>query len=119
MLLCSALPRARADGFDLTVPPSNVTDAPSIAASADTQIDTDGVSAYFANWGARLARARATQPHWSSPLVTTTGLLEQRVRLDVIQQHSGNGADTTVLGGDRGVDLIVSDTNEIQVAIPP
>ena len=77
------------------------------------------MSAYFANWEARVAHARAAQPRWSSPLVTTTGLLEQRVRFDVLQQHSGNGTDTTVLGGDRGVDLIVSDTNEIQVAIPP
>jgi hypothetical protein len=42
---------------------------------------------------------RASQPAWSSPLVTTTAMLEQRLRFDVEQQHSGNGADTTELDG--------------------
>lgn len=63
--------------------------------------------------------ARASQPQWSSPLATTTGLMEQRLRLDFNQQHSGNGADTTLLDGGKGLDLIVSPTNEIQIALPP
>ncbi|MBN9508194.1 MAG: hypothetical protein J0I21_03655 [Alphaproteobacteria bacterium] len=118
-LLGAVLPQARADGFDLTVPQASIADAQVVAAVTDTRVDTDGLAVYFARWGARVAHARATQPRWSSPLVTTTGLLEQRVRFDGLQQHSGNGTDTTVLGADRGVDLIVSETNEIQVAIPP
>jgi hypothetical protein len=63
--------------------------------------------------------ARASQPEWSSPLVTTTALMEQRFRLDMYQQHSGNGADTSELDGGKGLDLIVSPTNEIQFALPP
>jgi hypothetical protein len=63
--------------------------------------------------------ARASQPDWSSPLSTTTALMEQRLRLDMYQQHSGNGADTTELDGGKGLDLIVSPTNEIQFALPP
>ncbi|HEX4026652.1 MAG TPA: hypothetical protein VHX18_03465 [Rhizomicrobium sp.] len=63
--------------------------------------------------------ARASQPEWSSPLATTTALMEQRLRLDMYQQHSGNGADTTELDGGKGLDLIVSPTNEIQIALPP
>jgi hypothetical protein len=63
--------------------------------------------------------ARTGQPEWSSPIATTTGLMEQRVRLDVDQEHSGNGADTMVTDGGKGVDLIVSPTNEIQIAFPP
>lgn len=63
--------------------------------------------------------ARASQPEWSSPLATTTALMEQRLRLDLYQQHSGNGADTTELDGGKGLDLIVSPTNEIQIALPP
>jgi len=35
------------------------------------------------------------------------------------QEHSGNGADTTLLDGGRSLDLIVSPTNEIQIAAPP
>ena len=63
--------------------------------------------------------ARASQPEWSSPLATTTALMEQRLRLDFYQQHSGNGADTSEMDGGKGLDLIVSPTNEIQIALPP
>jgi hypothetical protein len=123
LLLGAASASARADGFDLTVPPSSVTDRSTVAATADAEVNSDGIwggiSDYFSNWSARVGHARATQPSWSSPLVTTTGLLEQRVRFDAQEQHAGNGTDTTVLGGDRGLDLIVSETNEIQMAFPP
>jgi hypothetical protein len=63
--------------------------------------------------------ARSTQPDWISPLVTTTGLLEQRFRFDIAEQHSGNGNDTTVVDGGRGLDLLISQTNEIQIGLPP
>jgi hypothetical protein len=63
--------------------------------------------------------ARASQPQWSSALATTTALMEQRLRLDLDQEHSGNGADTTLMDGGKGLDLIVSPTNEIQFALPP
>jgi len=52
-------------------------------------------------------------------LVTTTGLLENRLRFDAQQQHAGNGARTTVLDGGRGLDLIVGETEEIQIGAPP
>ena len=71
---------------------------------------------YFDN---SAAAARASQPEWSSALATTTALMEQRLRLDLYQEHSGNGADTTLLDGAKGLDLIVSPTNEIQFALPP
>ena len=73
----------------------------------------------IASWRALAAQVRASQPAWSSPLITTTGMLEQRFRFDASQQHAGNGADTTVLDGGRGLDLIVSNSNEIQIAAPP
>ncbi len=119
-ILGPAMQSTRAqDGFDLTLPPSSIPDRPAVAATADTQVDADAISAYFAAWSDRVAHVRATQPHWSSPIATTTGLLEQRVRFDVDQEHSGNGTDTTLLDGGKGLDLIVSDSNEIQIAAPP
>src|ERR1700760_3994260 len=56
---------------------------------------------------------------WSSPLVTSSGVLEQRFRSDLLQQHSGNGTNTTVLDGGKGLQLIVGDTTEIQFAAAP
>lgn len=85
--------------------------APQIAFADDTNI-----LQYF---DASADAARASQPEWSSPLATTTALMEQRLRLDLNQQHSGNGADTTLLDGGKGLDLIVSPDNEIQIALPP
>src|SRR5579884_1322195 len=73
----------------------------------------------LASWDATAEAARAGQPHWSSPIATTTSLLEQRFRLDVADEHAGNGADTVLLDGGKGLDLIVSETNDIQLALPP
>lgn len=73
----------------------------------------------YAWFGNAAESARTSQPEWSSPLVTTTGLLEQRFRFDVERQNAGNGARTTLLDGGRGLDLIVSDSNEIQIGLPP
>lgn len=72
-----------------------------------------GVSDIFSDWGAVVDQARASQPAWSSPIATTTGLLEQRFRFDVSRQHSGNGTSTTLLDGGKGLDLILSDSDEI------
>ncbi len=74
---------------------------------------------FIAAWQATAAQVRANQPAWSSPLVTTTGMLEQRFRFDIDDQQAGNGTNTAVLDGGKGVDLIVSNSNEIQIAPPP
>ena len=123
LIAAAAVPQAAraGDAFDLTVPPA----APAPQQTADTAatpappVETGGIDAYFAEWSQRVAYARATQPSWSSPVVTTTGLLEQRVRFDVDQQNGRGGQQTTVYDGGKGLDLIVSDTNEIQVAAAP
>ena len=81
--------------------------------------DASAVSSFVAAWQARATQVRANQPAWSSPLITTTGMLEQRFRFDLSGQHAGNGANTTVIDGGRGLDLIVSNSNEIQIAAPP
>jgi len=86
------------------------------ATAATAAYGQDDILQYLA---ASADAARASQPEWSSPLVTTTALMEQRLRLDIYQQHAGNGADTTQLDGGKGLDLIVSPTNEVQFAFPP
>lgn len=82
-------------------------------------MDTATVSNFIAAWQARAAQVRDNQPAWSSPLIMTTGMLEQRFRFDVSEQHAGNDANTTVLDGGKGLDLIVSNSNEVQMAAPP
>jgi hypothetical protein len=134
LLLNAPWQRARADGIDWTLTqPAFPALSPPQGGVALTDIDSNAVSNFIAAWQARAAQVRANQPAWSSPLITwssplitwssplitTTGMLEQRFRFDASEQHAGNGADTTVVDGGKGLDLIVSNSNEIQVAAPP
>ena len=109
---------AKADGVDWSLAQLPVlTKEPPLSANATTTDFT--VPNFIGAWQAVAAQARGNQPAWSSPLVTTTGMLEQRFRFDMSEQRTGNGANTTVLDGGRGLDLIVSPSNEIQIAAPP
>lgn len=120
LLLNAPWQRARADGIDWTLTqPAFPALSPPQGGVALTDIDSNAVSNFIAAWQARAAQVRANQPAWNSPLITTTGMLEQRFRFDASEQHAGNGADTTVVDGGKGLDLIVSNSNEIQVAAPP
>jgi hypothetical protein len=103
---------AWADSLDPTPPLQS-------PAAAPVRADAGEVAAYLDAWASRVAAARESQPEWASPLVTTTGLLEQRLRFDVALQHAGNGARTVMLDGGRGVDLIVAEDTEIQIAAAP
>jgi hypothetical protein len=87
--------------------------------AGDSSEHHGAIDAIVAGWAERVRRARETQPDWSSPLVTTTGMLEQRLRFDLAHQHAGNATETTVIDGGRGLDLIVSETNEVQIAAIP
>jgi hypothetical protein len=91
--------------------------SPQGAAPVAPVVDSNAVPNFIAAWQAWAEQVRANQPAWSSPLITTIGMLEQRFRFDAFEQHAGNSADTTVLDGGRGLDLIVSNSNEIQIAI--
>ena len=99
-------------------PSSSETRAPKAASSVSGSNANAGPD-FIADWQALVAQSRASQPTWATPLVTTTGLLLHRYRFDLAEQHIGNGNQTTVLDGGKGLDLIVSNDTEIQVAMPP
>jgi hypothetical protein len=125
LLLCSAQSSARAaEALDIgpltqldTATPPVVSAAP--PAQAPTGDIIANLDALIGSLDAYAASARATQPDWSTPLTTTTGLLERRFRFDFSQQHSGNGTNTTVLDGNKDLEMIVNGTTEIQVGPPP
>ncbi|HEY4041165.1 MAG TPA: hypothetical protein VGM32_04885 [Rhodopila sp.] len=117
VLLLARAPAWAADGLDLTLPQSSLPVQP--VADIAPPADTGGGDGILAAWHAWVAQARATQPYWATPVATTTGLLEQRIRFDVDLQHSGNGTSTTDIDGGKGLDLIVNPTTEVQFAAPP
>ena len=110
----------RADGIDWSLAQLRpVGESPTPGVVMTPMFDASAVSSFVAAWQARATQVRDNQPAWSSPLITTTGMLEQRVRFDASGQHAGSGANTTVIDGGRGLDFIVSNSNEIQIAAPP
>ena len=74
---------------------------------------------WFTAWQTMAAQAKAQQPSWSSPIVTTTSLLENRFRFETAWQHAGNGTSTTDIDGGKGLDVIITPTEEIQIGMPP
>src|SRR5690242_1304896 len=92
-------PALAAEDLDLRLPPvalpvQPVVDTTSLATAPNSPPPSGDLIATF---DAFAAHARATQPNWSTPLITTTVLLERRLRFDLSQQRSGNGTNTTVI----------------------
>jgi hypothetical protein len=117
MIMLSLEHARAADGIDLALSASTVPPFSGAMAGVGEGMTGEGKSSFFSDWSQRVARARASQPNWSSALFTTTGLLENRLRFDVLKQHAGNSTSTTVLDGGKGLDLIVGDSTEVQLAM--
>ena len=70
-------------------------------------------------WFATSDAAKASQPHWMTPVVTVTPRLEQEFRFDAGFQQAGNGAHLDNYGMGKGLELIPTPTNEIILNLPP
>ena len=52
-------------------------------------VPDDPIAHYFATWYDRVDAARASQPHWITPITTVTPRLEEQFRYDQFQQQLG------------------------------
>lgn len=97
------------------------TESPSYLAAPDELQDQDPspIADFFAHWSDRVDQARATQPHWETPLATSTPRLTQEVVGNILLERLGNGADLYNFGGGKGLDLIPTVTNQISFYTPP
>ena len=86
-------------------------------ASTDTNV-LDSVSNYFDTWFVRVAAAQASQPHWITPVFTVTPRLEEEVRYDQFWETRGNGSTLDVFDGNKGLELIPTETNEVLINPP-
>ena len=73
------------------------------------------VDDYFA----RVDRNQAEQPHWKTPVATTTPRLEQEIRYDILWQPHADGSTTVNYSGSKGLELIPAKNVEVIIAIPP
>ena len=75
---------------------------------------------YFRDWFKRVDETQAVQPHWKTPLFTTTPLLTELIKYDIYWQHLSNGAgNLTNFGAGKGLELIPAMPIETIIGIPP
>ena len=78
---------------------------------------TDPITDYFLHWFDRSNAAKASQPHWMTPITTVTPRLEQEYRYDQSQQFLQNGAEINNYFSGKGLELIPTETNEILINV--
>ncbi len=74
---------------------------------------------YFAGWFDRVNKTQAEQPHWITPLATTTPRLEEEFRYDQIWQVNANGVTTDIYDAGKGLELIPAERIEVILNTPP
>lgn len=72
----------------------------------------------FRRWLVMADATQARQPDWLSPLATTSGRLKQELRYDVFDQPAAGGNRLYQLGGNKGLEFIVSSRTQILLGIP-
>lgn len=82
----------------------------------DVTLAQDG---YFSNWFNRVDKTQAEQPHWITPLATTTPRLEEEFRYDIFWQNNARGVTTENYGGSKGLELIPLEKLEVIISPPP
>lgn len=74
---------------------------------------------YFADWFKRVDKTQAEQPHWVTPLATTTPRLEEEYRYDQLWQTNAKGITTDNYDGGKGLELIPFEKVEVIFNVPP
>jgi hypothetical protein len=80
---------------------------------------TSAKMGYFANGFVRVDKTKDEQPHWLTPLATTTPRLEEEYRYDQLWQTNGKGITTDNYDGGKGLELIPFEKVEVIFNVPP
>lgn len=89
---------------------------PVTAQSADTPSSEGG---FWSRWLERSEKSKSEQPHWVTPVATTTPRLEQEFRYDVNWSQARPGAAYVEnYGNTKGLELIPFDRVEIIAGVP-
>ena len=90
-----------------------------LAASCLLSISATAQDGYFSDWFARVDKTKNEQPHWVTPLATTTPRLEEEVRYDQLWQTNNAGVTTDNYDGGKGLELIPFEKVEVIFNLPP
>ena len=84
--------------------------------SSRTTSQSDG---FFHDCVSIVSETQAEQPHWITPLATTTPRLEQEFRNDIQTQPHNSGVVTDNYGVSKGLEVIPASKFEVILAVPP
>ncbi|MFI5233857.1 MAG: hypothetical protein ACHQSE_15270 [Gemmatimonadales bacterium] len=85
-------------------------------AASTTGSDHEG---FWARWFKRSDHSKAEQPHWITPLATTTPRLEQEFRYDINwSQAKPGGPYSESYGNTKGLELIPFENVEVILGVP-
>jgi hypothetical protein len=78
-----------------------------------------GQDGYLSGWFARVDKTKEEQPHWVTPVATTTPRLEEEYRYDQLWQVNAKGVTTNNYDGGKGLELIPFRKVELIFNLPP
>jgi hypothetical protein len=84
----------------------------------NTTVATNQDDGLFHDWFAMVSATQAEQPHWITPLATTTPRLEQEFRYDVQYQPHHSGEVTDNFGVNKGLEIIPAKNFEVILSLP-
>lgn len=87
--------------------------------STGSQTASTNDSSCIGKWFARVDETQSEQPHWITPVATTTPRLEEEFRYDVAWQRSNAGITAENYGGSKGLELIPLKRVEVIFSVPP
>jgi hypothetical protein len=106
----------------LTVSPTlmaQTADPPAATDSGTVTPDASSQGNWLDRWVRTVDEARASQPHYVAPLVTTHVILVEQYRDDISRQQDATGTVTSNFGASRGLEIIPTTRLEIGISPPP
>jgi hypothetical protein len=74
---------------------------------------------FIARWQARATATQNEQPHWATPLATSTPRIDQAMRAEFVRQTNSARYNTWNYGNDKGLELIPAPRIQVTVGVPP
>jgi len=89
-----------------------------VLAQTETGSGASGSGGFLDSYFRMVEKTQAEQPHWISPLVTTTPRLNERFRYDFSWQSRPNDVDLANYGNSKGLELILANRVAMTFGIP-
>ena len=110
----SSVPSSQAFGY------ANTSSAATSSGNEESTTSESNQNDWVHAWMRKADEARASQPHFVSPIVTTHVMLVQQYRFDMSwQQDPTGGKITSNYGASRGLEIIPASRFEIGLFQPP